>query len=60
MGLASISQVTLLGDLMALGAAGVFAIYLDIGSELRSWMPLFVYAVPVSPRCVAGCVVLRG
>jgi drug/metabolite transporter (DMT)-like permease len=41
------SQVSLLGDLMALGAAAVFAVYLTIGGELRAWMPLFLYAVPV-------------
>ena len=39
--------MTLGGDLMALGAAGMFAVYLSIGSELRAWMPLFLYAVPV-------------
>jgi hypothetical protein len=32
---------------MALGAAAVFAVYLTIGGELRAWMPLFLYAVPV-------------
>jgi hypothetical protein len=47
-------QVTLLGDLQALGAAAVFAIYLNIGAELRAWMPLFLYAVPVQAlRCAA-------
>ena len=40
-------QVTLRGDLMAVGSASVFGIYLTIGGELRAWMPLFVYAVPV-------------
>jgi drug/metabolite transporter (DMT)-like permease len=40
-------QVTLSGDLCAVGAASVFAIYLNIGGELRAWMPLFLYAVPV-------------
>ncbi len=44
------TQVTLLGDLFALGAAAVFAVYLSIGSELRSWLPLFLYAVPVRLR----------
>ena len=39
--------MTLGGDLMALGAAAMFAVYLSIGSELRAWMPLFLYAVPV-------------
>ena len=41
-------QVSLRGDLEALGAATVFAVYLTIGGELRAWMPLFLYAVPVN------------
>ena len=42
------TQVSLRGDLEALGAATVFAVYLTIGGELRGWMPLFLYAVPVN------------
>ena len=42
------TQVSLRGDFEALGAATVFAVYLTIGGELRGWMPLFLYAVPVN------------
>ncbi len=42
------TQVSLRGDLEALAAATVFAVYLTIGGELRAWMPLFLYAVPVN------------
>ena len=57
-------QVTLSGDLCAIGAAAVFGIYLTIGGELRAWMPLFLYAVPVRKwhwltrrgvRCLRAC-----
>ena len=44
----SSSQPHLVGDLMALTAAAAFAGYLSVGQKLRKWMPLFVYAAPVT------------
>ena len=42
------SQPHLVGDLMALTAAAAFVGYLSVGQKLRKWMPLFVYAAPVT------------
>lgn len=42
------SEVTLLGDLAAFGGAVAIVGYLTAGRELRSWMPLFIYALPVT------------
>ena len=42
------SGVTLIGDLTAMCGALAMAAYMLIGSKLRSWMPLFVYAFPVN------------
>ena len=49
--LLSISErgdVTLIGDLAAFGGAVAIVGYLMAGRELRSWMPLFLYAFPVT------------
>ena len=42
------SEVTLLGDLAAFAGAVAIVGYLSAGRELRSWMPLFLYAFPVT------------
>jgi len=47
-GAASEAEVKLLGDLAALTASCAFVPYLLIGRRLRSWMPLWVYAAPVT------------
>jgi len=41
-------KVTILGDLASLAAAVAVAGYLSAGSKMREWMPLFVYALPVT------------
>ena len=41
-------EVTLIGDLAAFAGAVAIVGYLTAGRELRSWMPLFVYAFPVT------------
>ena len=41
-------EVTLIGDLAAFGGAIAIVGYLAAGRNLRSWMPLFVYAFPVT------------
>ena len=41
-------QVTVAGDMAALGAATFVIGYLTIGRLLRSWMPLWLYAAPVT------------
>jgi drug/metabolite transporter (DMT)-like permease len=41
-------EVTVLGDLLALSASAAVLPYLLIGRKLRSWMPLFIYAAPVT------------
>ena len=40
--------VTLAGDAAALLGAAAIIPYLEGGSQLRKWMPLFVYALPVT------------
>eukprot|EP01137_Pigoraptor_chileana_P018293 Opistho-2@77552 len=45
-------EVTLVGDFMALVGAVFMILYLCVGRVLRSWMPIFVYAFPVT--CWAG------
>jgi drug/metabolite transporter (DMT)-like permease len=42
------AEVTLLGDLAAFAGAIAIVGYLSAGRELRSWMPLFIYAFPVT------------
>eukprot|EP00128_Syssomonas_multiformis_P014707 Colp12_sorted_trinity150504_noHs@1556 len=42
------NKVTLAGDMMALLGAAAIVFYLLIGGELRKWMPLFLYAFPVT------------
>ena len=41
-------EVTLIGDLAAFAGAIAIVGYLMAGRELRSWMPLFLYAFPVT------------
>lgn len=41
-------QVTLTGDLSALMTAVFFCGYIVIGSHMRKWLPLFLYASPVT------------
>ena len=41
-------EVTLIGDLAAFAGAVAIVGYLSAGRELRTWMPLFVYAFPVT------------
>lgn len=40
--------VTLVGDLVSLISACLFLVYMAIGRQLRSWMPVFVYMLPVT------------
>ncbi|XP_024529647.1 uncharacterized protein LOC9633549 isoform X2 [Selaginella moellendorffii] len=40
--------ITFLGDLMAFLAAVAFVGYMFAGNNLRSWMPLYLYAFPVT------------
>ncbi|CAM6035160.1 unnamed protein product [Sphagnum compactum] len=42
------SEVTLLGDLASFAAAAAFVVYISAGRYLRVWMPLYVYAFPVT------------
>lgn len=42
------NDVTLLGDLVAFAAAIAFVVYISAGQHLRGWMPLYVYAFPVT------------
>ncbi|BDA43498.1 hypothetical protein COCOBI_04-5100 [Coccomyxa sp. Obi] len=41
-------EVTLVGDLACVIASVAVIAYLSIGRHLRAWMPLFVYAFPVT------------
>ena len=41
-------QVSLLGDLSALCGAISIIGYLEVGRRLRAWMPIFLYACPVT------------
>lgn len=41
-------EVTARGDLAAFGGAVAMAVYLGAGASLRSWVPLFLYAFPVT------------
>lgn len=41
-------QVTLAGDLSAFLTAVFFCGYIIIGAHLRKWLPIFLYAVPVT------------
>jgi drug/metabolite transporter (DMT)-like permease len=45
-------EVTVVGDLLALSASAAVIPYLLIGRKLRAWMPLFIYAAPVT--CLAA------
>jgi drug/metabolite transporter (DMT)-like permease len=40
--------VSLAGDAAALLGAAAMAVYLGVGGRLRSWMPLWLYALPVT------------
>lgn len=42
------NEVTLVGDLSAVAAAVAFVVYISAGRHLRGWMPLYVYAFPVT------------
>lgn len=41
-------QVTLAGNLSALLGAAAMGVYLGVGSRMRQWMPLWLYAFPVT------------
>ncbi|KAL2613799.1 hypothetical protein R1flu_025491 [Riccia fluitans] len=41
-------EVTMLGDLAAFLGAVAFVAYISAGKHLRGWMPLYVYAFPVT------------
>lgn len=41
-------DVTVEGDLMAFVGALAIVVYLEVGGMLRKWMPLFLYAFPVT------------
>lgn len=41
-------QATVIGDLVTLVGAITIIGYLEVGQNLRSFMPLMVYAVPVT------------
>ena len=45
---ALLAQVTLAGDLVTLCAAVAVISYLEVGQRLRTWMPVFLYACPVT------------
>eukprot|EP00884_Botryococcus_braunii_P016873 jgi/Botrbrau1/386/Bobra.110_2s0041.1 len=47
------AEVTLLGDLAALGGSAAIIGYLLIGRRLRMWMPTFTYAGPVTVAAAA-------
>jgi len=47
------AEVTLAGDAAALLGAAAIIPYLQGGAKLRAWMPLFVYALPVT-ACAAA------
>ena len=55
MGLSLHSQVTLLGDLSALCGAISIIGYLEVGQRLRAWMPIFLYACPVTGALETSC-----
>ena len=40
-------SVSVLGDFLAFLAAAAFALYLNVGSSVRGWCPLFIYAPAV-------------
>lgn len=41
-------QVTILGDLASVAGAISVIGYLMVGQRLRAWMPIFLYACPVT------------
>ena len=41
-------EATVKGDLASLAAAVAMAGYLSAGAKLREWMPMFLYALPVT------------
>lgn len=55
------TQVTIVGDLACIVASTAVIAYLSVGRHLRSWMPLFVYAFPVTgaPQASLTAAVLR-
>jgi len=42
------TQVTVAGDAVAFLGAVAIVVYLAVGRMLRGWMPLFIYAFPVT------------
>lgn len=42
------TEVTVWGDLAAFGGAACMVVYLFAGRHLREWLPLFLYAFPVT------------
>jgi drug/metabolite transporter (DMT)-like permease len=45
--------VTVVGDLLCLFGAVAVIGYLQAGAELRKWMPIFIYALPVTGTAAA-------
>lgn len=41
-------EATVWGDFICLLGAAVYAVHLELGRALRSWMPIYVYAAPVT------------
>jgi drug/metabolite transporter (DMT)-like permease len=50
--------VTAAGDAMALLGAATMGVYLAVGGALRRWMPLWLYALPVTAAAAASASVL--
>lgn len=51
-------EVTIAGDFFALLGAATFVVYMLVGSHLRKWVPLFMYAFPVT--FIGSCPLLIG
>jgi drug/metabolite transporter (DMT)-like permease len=47
--------VSALGDFVAFLGAASFAVYAEVGARLRKWMPIFLYAAPVTAASAVGC-----
>jgi len=48
---------TVAGDAVALLGAAAMGVYLSVGVRLRTWMPLFLYALPVTAAAAAASTV---
>lgn len=48
---------SLKGDLWALFAAAMVVFYLKVGARMRTFLPLFVYAFPVTATAASGCLI---